>query len=110
MKAYLIDPFEKTVTETTYSGDWKEISKLIKADFFDVVDFSRQHDTIYVDDEGLLKNVSNQKFFYANTINGIIPLAGYGLVIGCDDRTGKSRDVQVELAWVKSHVAFVKFF
>jgi len=34
MKAYLIDPFTKTISMVEYSGDYNEIYKLIECDTF----------------------------------------------------------------------------
>jgi len=80
MNAYLIDPFTKTVKLVEYSGDYKEIYQYIDCDCFTTVTINAMDDTIFVDDEGLFKEF--QTFFqHANYKQ---PLAGYGLVLGCD--------------------------
>ena len=56
MKAILIDPFEQTVKEVQYSGDFHQIYDLIEAETFDVARISRG-DGIFVDDEGLLRRM-----------------------------------------------------
>ena len=82
MRAYLIDPFDRTVKPVDYQGDIKEIYSLIQADCFDCCRFSTGNlDGVYVDDEGLLK--PDQEFFMIG--NYPSPLAGRGLVIGCDE-------------------------
>lgn len=101
MKAYLIDPFSECVTEVDYSGNYKDIYKLIKAELFDVV-YINDKDCIYVDDEGLYKN--NQAFFM---IDGSHPLAGYGLVLGTDD-DGASISPEASLQSIRDRVKFVE--
>ena len=62
MKAYLIDPFEKKISVVEYSGDFKQIYEHIKADMFECCHFT-EHDDVWVDEEGLLKDLKEQKFF-----------------------------------------------
>lgn len=86
MKAYLIDPFAKTVSEVEYDGNYKNIYKLISSptnpvSTFTCVNVNEAEDTVFVDDEGLLGNMSTQEFF---TLNGY-PLAGKGLVLGTNE-------------------------
>ena len=97
MKAYLIDPFAKTVSEVQYNGDYKTIYNLIssdniKVDTFTCVEINDQSDTIYVDDEGLNKNLNQQAFFMFNGT----PLAGKGLVLGTDEE-GDSQSPTITL-------------
>ena len=53
MKAYLIDPEKQEVTEVEYSGDYKDIYKLIDCSTFEIVGITPKGDGIYVDEEGL---------------------------------------------------------
>jgi len=77
MRAILIDPFTKTITEVEYSGDYKQIYKLINCDTFTVSCLS-DADDLFLDDEGLLKD---NRYF---TWNGH-PFAGKGLILAHDD-------------------------
>ena len=80
MKAFLIDPFNHTITEVEYSGDYREISTLLQCSLFTTVTLNEEGDTLFVDDEGLY--VDNQRFF---TVEGYPqPLGGRGLVLGSD--------------------------
>jgi hypothetical protein len=86
MKAFLIDPFTQTINEVDYNGDYKSIYSLISSsainvDTFTCVNLNEQEDTIFVDDEGLLKDLNSQRFF---TVNGHV-LAGKGLVLGTNE-------------------------
>ena len=81
MRAYLIDPFARSVKQVEYRGAIEEIYSFIQADCFDCCRFSTAHnDGVFVDDEGLFK--PDQEFFMIG--NYPSPLAGRGLVIGCD--------------------------
>ncbi len=91
MRAILIDPVTKTVTETAYNDDYRQIYKLLsdeanglKVDCFTVVYIDRRN-AIFIDDEGLLKN-PRYFFFYRGYPQ---PLAGRGLILGCD-RSGEN--------------------
>ena len=102
MKAILINPFDKTVTEVQLTSDFRDIQKAIKAEWFTTVRISRR-DYIYVDDEGLLKDLSTQAFFIHT--NYPQPLAGIGCVLGCDEE-GESMDTTLTLEQVKRAVVF----
>jgi hypothetical protein len=103
MNAYLIDPTAMTVTQVEYNGDFKVIYTLIDADAFDCARFNREGDAVFVDDEGLI-NGKEQNFF---KINGYpTPLAGKGLVLGCDMNTGESISPSVTLQWLRDNVMF----
>jgi hypothetical protein len=105
MKAYLIDPYEHSITGVDYSGDYKDIYKLIDCQTFDCVGFRGFDDTIYVDDEGLYKD--NLEFFM---IKGYPqPLCGKALVLGYDV-DGNSIDPKVSLTKLKGMVTFIPAF
>ena len=84
MKAILIDPFDQSVSEVEYNGDYKEIYNLTDCRTFDVVSLDDTND-IYVDDEGLLKNPTRYfRIFSYNTMR-LVTLAGKGLILGHND-------------------------
>jgi len=99
--AYLIDPFEQSVQEVNYFGDYTEIYKHIKCDLFTVVGLNNKGDCVYVDDEGLLKD--NQMFF---KIQGYPePLAGRGLILGTDEE-GDSCSATLSFEDVRQMISF----
>ena len=55
MKAILINPFDQTIKETEYTGNYKEIYDLIDCRSFDCVRIYETQD-MYIDDEGLMRN------------------------------------------------------
>lgn len=81
-KGYLIDPEAKKITHVNHdTKDYKQIYDLIdcKPSPFVIVHLDDEN-IIFIDDEGLLKN---PRYFF--NIKGYPqPLAGKGLVLGCD--------------------------
>lgn len=103
MKLFLIDPF-KGIEEWEYNGDWKTIAPALGCDLFTVVEFNKEKDCVYVDDEGLL---CNPQFFFS--ITGYpTPLAGKGIVAGTDDE-GETVEPTVTLEWVRKNVTFFTY-
>lgn len=102
MRAYLINPFDKTVTEVEYDGDYKSIYTLIDADCFDVARLDKG-DGIYVDDEGLISG-KPQEFFLVRGYP--TPLAGKGLLLGCNDE-GETIEPFITLDELQSQVSFI---
>ena len=104
MKAYLIDPHKMQVTEVEIGNDYREINELLHCDIFTAVTISGNGDAIFVDDEGLF--VADQVFFL-HTDYPYQPLAGYGLVLGCDMETGESRSPICSLEETIKKVSFL---
>jgi hypothetical protein len=84
MRALLIDPIAKTITEVDHNGDYHQIYEYLsdpanglKATTFDSVRVDNTN-VIYVDDDGLLKDP--RYFFMFSHYHQ--PLAGRGLVLG----------------------------
>lgn len=92
MKAYLIDPTNRSVTEVDYSGDFREIYRHIDAECFcavymAVMDDEGEHDPtkpydVFVDDEGLI-NGNPHGWFMLRGYPGL--LRGKGLVLSHND-------------------------
>jgi hypothetical protein len=78
MKAILINPKLRTITEVDYKGTLESIYDLTECDCVDSVRFDKG-DSIYVDDEGLHKE---ELHFFILRSNPFQPLAGNGLVVG----------------------------
>tara|TARA_R100000231_G_scaffold41182_3_gene35995 strand:- start:420 stop:764 length:345 start_codon:yes stop_codon:yes gene_type:complete len=77
MRAILINPFDETITEVEYSGDFRQIYELTDCSTFDVVMLCNTDD-LYVDDEGLLKD--NRYFSWSGR-----NFAGKGLILAHDE-------------------------
>lgn len=87
MRAILIDPSNRTVTEVDYSGDYTQIYDLIGAAsrMFEIVNVPTlpDHDC-YVDEEGLLYDGGNPHGFFMLAL-APQPYAGKGLLLCCTD-------------------------
>lgn len=101
MKAFLINPHDHTIEEVDYSGDYKQIYELIGAEIFDVARINEHGDGIYVDDNGLF---THSDLF--QTAGYPHPLAGRGLVLGCDYETGDSTTPHVDFHWLRDNTKF----
>lgn len=80
MKAILINPFDQTIKETEYTGDYREIYSLVECRTFDCVRLT-PHEDMYIDDEGLL--IDNQRYFRMLEIGA--NYAGKALLLSHDD-------------------------
>ena len=108
MKALLINPFDMTITEVEYDGNYQSIYKLISPEgsevrAFDAVRISAE-DTIWVDDEGLLK----QNNFFEHT-DYPQPMAGLGLVLGTTE-DGDSTSPTLTLDQLKDNISWATPF
>ena len=105
MKAILINPKLQTINHVDYSGDYKDISKLTECTTFTAVyPFDNCEDTIYLDDEGLLKS-SNYCFTFRCDDGRNEPLMGNALILGTDEE-GDSKDVETSIDEIKRRVSF----
>ena len=104
MKAILIDVKTQEIKEVEYDNTLQNIYDLIDCRAFDLVRLNEVDgifNSIFVDDEGLLKE-SNR---YFKTWNGNT-YAGKGLLLDTDDE-GNSTDVSVSVLQVQSSVRFL---
>ena len=99
MKAILINPFDETIKETEYTGDFREIYDLVSCRTFDCVSLDNEDD-MYIDDEGLL--MDNQRFFSIRGGN----YGGKALLLSHDDE-GDSVATTLTLQQVKDMVEWL---
>lgn len=104
MRAVLIDAKSRTVTDVDYSGDYKDIYKLIGCDLFTLVRNLPDGDELFVDDEGLLKLTGDSPFFSIPWYPS--PLAGSGLIVSADNASGDTTDAKHDAAFYRQHVRF----
>ena len=103
MKAILINSTLKTVTEVDYSGNYKDIYKLLGCEMFEVVHLGNGEDC-FVDEEGLMSLAPGSTFFYyAGTHQ---PIAGNGLILRCN-AAGESVATKLTVDKVKANVKFM---
>ena len=103
MRSFLIDPFKQEITEVIYSGKVDQICDLIDCHLFDCARINKHGDSIFVDDEGLY--AEDARFFLHSDYPN--PLAGKGMVIGCDMTTGESASAHTTLDELLEKVKWV---
>ena len=101
MKAILINPFDQTIKETEYTGDYREIYSLVECRTFDCVRLT-PHEDMYIDDEGLL--IDNQRYFRMLEIGA--NYAGKALLLSHDDE-GETKATNWTLQDVKDMVEWL---
>lgn len=104
MRAYLIDPLYKTITEVDWDGNYKSIYTHIEADCFDCARFSTHGDAVYVSDNGLIDGTAWRVGMF-EVAGYAVPLAGKGLVLG-HNGAGKSVEPHISLADLRAAVKF----
>ena len=102
MKALLIDVKNRLIQKIEIGEHFTEISKAIDCDVFAAPHILENNDTMYCDDEGLLKE--QEHFFLLDSYPQ--PIAGNGLILGCDDEGG-SIDAKTSLIELSNKVTFM---
>ena len=100
MRVILVNPFDETVKEAVYSGDFREIYDLIECRTFTVQMIDEDND-LFLDDEGLLVEGDQRYFEY----KGLGTFAGKGLIMAHDDE-GDSKATTLDLIEVSSMIEF----
>jgi hypothetical protein len=107
-KAILIDSTNRTITEVevvknSHGSELSSIYGHLKCDIFEIVNVGDED--VYVDEEGLLKVDESTGFI---EIDGYPqPIAGNGLILGLDIKTGESVSCHSTVEEVKSKVKFL---
>lgn len=109
MKAYLIDPEFHSVKEVDYSGDYKQIYSLIGCETFGCVEIHENGDTLFIDDNGKLGDLSEKYFFVVDVPGGQHLIAGKALVLGTDEE-GESVEPKLNSIAVECRVHFIPDF
>lgn len=90
MRAILVDPANRSITEVEYDGDFRDIQRLIGADPFDVRPLGGTQDVVYFDDEFLLRDGAENLRTYVWFEGLPDPIGGKCLILG--SHYGESRD------------------
>jgi hypothetical protein len=104
MKSILINSALKTVTEVDYSGNYKDIYKLLGCKMFEVIHLDDNGEDCFVDEEGLLTLTAETTFFFYKGTHQ--PIAGNGLILRCNDE-GESVATKLTVEAVKANVQFM---
>ena len=107
MKALFIDPTDETIRFLSYDGDYKSIYRILGCRTFEAVSPFDNGDTLWIDEEGLLKDsnfafkikADDEKKFSWQTV------LGKALVLGTDAE-GESIECKTTLEDLKSRISF----
>lgn len=103
MRAILINPEDRSITEINIDKGIHAIYNTIDCDTFSAPVTYENGDTIYCDDEGLFKPMIGGIYM----INWAHILFGKVLVIGCDIETGESKDVETSIDFFENHIIWI---
>lgn len=100
MKAILINPENQTIKEIELEEGIEAMYKEMDCSVFSAPITYDNGDTMYCDDEGLFK---------AQTGGILMPdwrymIVGKILVLGCDNETGESKDVETPIEFFKENI------
>ena len=101
MKGILINPFDETIKEVVYAGDFREIYSLVDCRTFDCVMVDSKND-MYIDDEGLY--VDDQRYFRMVELGA--NYAGKALLLSHDEE-GDSVSTTLSIEEVKDIVEWL---
>jgi len=99
---YKVDPFNANVTQHQSNLGVDGINSLIGSRLFTAVRLYANRDGAFVDDEGLY--IDNQMFWIHR--NYPTPLAGIGIITGCDD-AGEIISPQEKLQTIWDDIVFI---
>lgn len=105
MRSILINPTTRTITEHDYDNNWKTISPLIEADFFDVV--YTNVGNIYVDDEGLMTKNDFWILDEGQSSQSVPPIAGSALLFGETDEDGNDTEATISIEDLATKIKFM---
>jgi len=105
MKAILINSIDRTVSEVTLKGDSLTALQTAVGGYITVGLDLPNGDTLYVDDEGLLKG--NVTFFEVK--NAHQPFAGNGVIVNTT-KEGESAPVKSSLEDIKARISFTDIY
>lgn len=102
MRAILIDPFTRTVSNIDTDASLDDMYSVLQVDLITVMQVGGGHAMI-LDDEGLLKDRDSQAYF---TMRGLAqPLAGRAMILG--DEYGESRAATLTIEEVEDKVVWL---
>lgn len=102
MRAILIDPFTRTVSDIDTDAGLDDLYNILQCDMITVIPVSPGHAMI-LDDEGLLKDRDTQAYFELRGVPQ--PFAGRALIVA--DEEGENRAATFELGLIRSSVNFL---
>mgnify|MGYP003138487606 FL=1 len=105
MKALFIDPTDETIRFLSYDGDYKSIYRILGCRTFEAVYPFDNGDTLWIDEEGLLKDSNFAFNIRADNPKFNQTIMGKALVLGTDAE-GESVECRTTLEDLKSRINF----
>ena len=105
MKALFIDPTDETIRFLSYDGDYKSIYRILGCRTFEAVYPFDNGDTLWIDEEGLLKDSNFAFNIRADNPKFNQTIMGKALVLGTDAE-GESVECKTTLEDLKSRINF----
>ena len=105
MKALFIDPSDETIRFISYDGDYKSIYRILGCRTFEAVYPFNNGDTLWIDEEGLLKDSNFAFNIRADNPKFNQTIMGKALVLGTDTE-GESIECKTTLEDLKSRINF----
>ena len=105
MKALFIDPTDETIRFISYDGDYKSIYRILGCRTFEAVYPFDNGDTLWIDEEGLLKDSNFAFNIRADNPKFNQTIMGKALVLGTDAE-GESIECKTTLEDLKSRISF----
>lgn len=102
MRAIIINPEKKEVTEIQIGSDYKEIYKAISCDTFSCPITYDNNDSLYCDDEGLFKPQKGGVIME----DWVYPILGKMLVLGTDEN-GESVDAKSDIKFFTDRITWL---
>ena len=102
MRAIIINPEDRTITETDIDGSLKTLQQIVGGMIEPVYQGLDDNHHCYVNEEGLLYDP--QYFFMLK--DGHQPLAGHGVILSTTDDGGEA-PCTLSVDWVKERVTFM---
>ena len=102
MRAILIDPFKRDISEIDIDPSLDNLYATLGVDLITVARWDKEH-ALILDDEGLLKDRESMEYFWIKGSGQ--PYAGRGLILG--DDYGDNRAATLELSAVHEVVSFL---
>jgi hypothetical protein len=116
MRAILIDPEKRTITETEFEGDYRKIQAILGCESFTSGSrplngsLEEGFDSVYVSDD-YLEDRDDPRFWFQVDADrdppSSYPIAGLGLILGVDEQ-GENRDARISVEELTKRITFTQ--
>lgn len=107
MKAFLIDPEQKTITEVAIESKLESYYKAMGCSMIQFVSLSDDLHDLILDEEGAYSE-EHHVFVHADWLHS--PFIGKALLVGINHKDGKTVDAKIDLLSVKKSVYWADDF